>query len=138
MRNHTIALALTTALTVGAFTALPVAAFASGDDATPTVESSDSVLSAPEAPEHVTVTPVDADSVRVTWRAEDDGGSPITGFTVVLTSADASTSSSVDVAADVTSQTFTGLVSNTGYTATVSATNSVGTSAATVSGTART
>jgi hypothetical protein len=72
----------------------------------------------------------DTKSAFVSWTAPgDDGGSAITGYTVtpyVGSTAQATT----QVGASVTSARITGLINGTSYTFTVSATNAVGTGAA--------
>ncbi len=76
----------------------------------------------PGAPTAVTATPGDA-SATVSWTAPDDGGSPITGYTVT-SSPGAFTCTSTTT----TSCTVDGLTNGTSYTFTVTATNAIGTS----------
>lgn len=81
---------------------------------------------APAAP----VATASGQSVAVNWTAPSfDGGSAITGYTVELRSA-GSVVDTTTVAGDVTTVTFSGLGYSTAYTATVVATNAVGSSAA--------
>jgi hypothetical protein len=67
--------------------------------------------------------------VTVTWVAPATGGSAMTGYTVVLSS-DGDVVDTIDVAGDALSATFTGLGYSTSYSATVVATNAIGSSAA--------
>ena len=84
---------------------------------------------APAAPSNVRAAPATT-SVRVTWDAPTtDGDSPITGQTVTpYIGGNAQTP--VQVGASATSTTVSGLTNGTGYTFKVTATNAVGTSAA--------
>jgi hypothetical protein len=63
-------------------------------------------------------------SVTVNWTAPNDGGSPITGYTVTLSGGVSPLVQSVG--GGVLTTTFVGLVNGTSYTATVKATNTVG------------
>ncbi|MDQ1662727.1 MAG: Fibronectin type domain, partial [Blastococcus sp.] len=138
MHKHSIALALTTTLAVGAFAVLPVTTALASDTGDQATVETTAPLTVPAAPTHVKTRTLDADQVRVTWRAGSDGGSAITGFTVVVTSS-SGVATSADALPTDRSVQIAGLVSDTRYRATVTATNTVGTSAASiVSNTART
>jgi YVTN family beta-propeller protein len=82
-------------------------------------------VSAPDAPTDVVATPENA-SATVTWSPPNDGGSPITGYTViandVTTPVDGGQSCSTTSA---TTCTVTGLVNGDSFTFTVRATNAV-------------
>ncbi|MFC4592031.1 fibronectin type III domain-containing protein [Sphaerisporangium corydalis] len=78
----------------------------------------------PLAPTAVTATPGDA-GATVTWTAPSDGGAPITAYTVTAGPGGARASST-----GATTATVTGLTNGTAYTFTVTATNAIGTSAA--------
>jgi hypothetical protein len=81
----------------------------------------------PDAPTGVTATAANASAV-VSWTKPASNGSPITGY--VITTAPGGFTKTVD--ADTTSTTISGLTNGTDYTFTVTATNNVGTSAASV------
>jgi hypothetical protein len=87
--------------------------------------------SAPSAPSGVTGVPASGRAL-VSWTApSNDGGSAITGHTVnVYPSGATQPSQQVSAGASATSATVTGLSNGTAYTFTVSATNGVGTGAA--------
>jgi RHS repeat-associated protein len=85
-----------------------------------------STTSAPAAPSGVTAT-AGSLSATVSWSAASNGGSPITGYTV--TSSPGSFTATVTGA---TTATVTGLTNGTAYTFTVTATNAIGTSGASV------
>jgi len=85
-------------------------------------------LGAPAAPAKPAVGAVGDDGVRVTWSAPADGGTALTGYTVTLQSSSGSLRTA-SVGAATTSHTFTGLPAGS-YTATVVASNAVGSSAA--------
>ena len=74
----------------------------------------------PAAPTVDSVTPGDG-SATVTWTAPDNGGSPITGYTVTASPGGATCTTST------TSCTVTGLTNGVAYTFTVVATNGAGT-----------
>ncbi|WP_158630560.1 fibronectin type III domain-containing protein [Nocardioides daphniae] len=97
--------------------------------------SAASLPSAPVVPAGVPAAPAapsvgrgDA-AVTVTWVAPDDNGSPITGYTVSVR-AGGQEVRTVTAAAGQRSATVTGLVNGTSYTFTVAASNTVGSSAA--------
>jgi hypothetical protein len=79
---------------------------------------------APGAPSNVTAIPGDA-SATVSWSAPNDGGSPITGYTVTPYIGSTQQASTVVTG---TSATINGLTNGTAYTFTVTATNAIGTS----------
>ena len=82
---------------------------------------------APGAPTGVAAAAGDA-SALVTWTAPDDGGDPITGYTVTpWVGTTAQTSTTVTGSPPATSTTITGLTNGTAYTFTVRATNGIGT-----------
>lgn len=78
----------------------------------------------PDAPTGVTAAVASATSATVTWTAPNDGGEPITGYTVT-----ASTGQTVTVAGGATTATVTGLATGVAVTFTVVATNGLGNSA---------
>ncbi len=83
--------------------------------------------SAPNAPSGVTAAP-GSSSAQVGWTAPNNGGSPITGYTV--TPSTGGTRTPVQVSGAATSATVTGLTNGSSYTFTVTATNAIGTSPA--------
>jgi hypothetical protein len=85
-------------------------------------------LTAPAAPTSVTATPGNG-SATVSWTAPNNGGSPITSYTVTPFVGGLA-QPAVSVPAAATSTVVSGLTNGTAYTFTVSATNAVGTSAA--------
>lgn len=99
--------------TVQAVTAVGSSAGAASNAVTP--------KTVPSAPTSVTVVPADA-SVIVGWSAPANGGAAITGYTVSATPGDGSCTTTTALTCAVT-----GLASQTSYTFTVRATNSVGT-----------
>ena len=85
----------------------------------------------PGAPSGVTGTPSDSTTVSISWTAPSTGGTPVT-YSVKLYSG----STNVETRTanyPATSQTIIGLTAGTTYTAQVSATNSIGTSASATS-----
>ena len=84
----------------------------------------------PDAPLAVTAQP-GAHRATVSWTAPADGGSPITGYTVVADPGGATATTT-----GATNATLTGLTDGTAYTVTVTATNAVGTGAAGAAGAA--
>jgi putative nucleotidyltransferase with HDIG domain len=83
-------------------------------------------MTVPSAPTGVTVVAGSA-QVTVSWSAPNDGGSPVTSYTVTPYVAGTPQTPSV-FASTATSQVVGGLSNGTTYTFTVTATNSVGTS----------
>ncbi len=77
----------------------------------------------PSSPTNVTATAVGSGSVSVAWTAPSNNGSPITGYSVT------SNPGGVVIATGATGTTFNGLSNCVSYSFTVTATNSVGTSA---------
>jgi hypothetical protein len=111
-----------------------------------TVTATNAVGTGPASPASATVTPRlvvtvpgspvvgavtgGAASATVTWVApEQDGNSPVTGYTVRAYRG-TTLAKTVPAAADATGATVTGLVNGTAYTFTVSATNAKGSSPA--------
>jgi len=84
------------------------------------------VLSAPDAPTGVTATAAKR-AAKVSWTAPDDGGSPITGYTVRAHTSSGAVAKTVTVTAPATSVTVSGLKAGTAYSFTVAATNAIGT-----------
>ncbi|MDQ1683759.1 MAG: hypothetical protein QOC82_496 [Frankiaceae bacterium] len=120
----TVTSATVTALANGtAYTFTVTATNAAGTSATSTPSSSVTPLGPPGAPTAVTASARNQSAV-VSWAAPiNNGGQPITGYTVQTTPG--STSISVDGA--TTSTTVTGLTNGTAYTFNVTATNTNGT-----------
>jgi hypothetical protein len=86
-------------------------------------------ITAPDAPTNVAASPASS-SAQVTWSApSDDGGSAITGYTITPYIG-AAAQTPVNVGATPTSKKVTGLTNGTAYTFKVSATNAIGTGAA--------
>jgi hypothetical protein len=84
-----------------------------------------STETAPGTPSAPSLTP-GVSQITVTFTAPtDDGGQPITGYTVELDGSDSSVNTLTP--STVTPQVFTGLSSSVSYTAKVQATNSIGT-----------
>jgi hypothetical protein len=87
----------------------------------------------PDAPTGVSATPGDA-SAQVTWTVPGDGGSAITSYTVTpYIGTTAQTPTTVSGTISDPTVTVTGLTNGTAYTFKVSATNAVGTGAASAS-----
>ena len=83
-------------------------------------------VTVPGAPTLVTVTPANA-SATVTWTApSSDGGSPVTGYTVVATDTTTPANGGQAASGFTSPITVTGLTDGDSYTFTVQATNSVG------------
>ena len=81
-------------------------------------------ITTPDAPTGVTATPIDATSATISWNAPvASGGSGITGYTVTSSGGQSCTSTT-------TSCVINGLSAGTTYTFTVTASNALGTSAA--------
>ena len=85
----------------------------------PTTVSTPAVV--PAAPKGVLATG-HSTSAAVTWTAPDDGGSPLTGYTVTASPGGATATAG----ATTTSATLSGLTSGVSYAFTVTATNAVG------------
>ncbi|MDR2564679.1 MAG: choice-of-anchor M domain-containing protein, partial [Bifidobacteriaceae bacterium] len=119
----------------GSWTATVVAANAVGSSEPSPASNAVAVASTPDPGPEPTVpaapaaptAAVDGDVVTVGWVAPDDGGSPLTGFTVSLLGGDNPLVR--DVGGDATSAVFAGVEPGT-YRATVIAVNAVGASAA--------
>ena len=87
-------------------------------------------LTAPGTPTGVGATPKDA-SADITWTdPASDGGAAITKYTIIATPPSGPAITKDVTGASATSGTITGLTNGTQYAVTVTATNSVGTSAA--------
>ena len=97
----------------------------SGPESAPSNAVTPTGATAPDAPTAVSATPASA-SALVNWTAPgNNGGSPISGYTVTpFTGGQAQTP--VQVSANKTSATVSGLTNGTAYTFKVTATNSVG------------
>ena len=89
-------------------------------------------VTAPDAPGGVTATAGNA-TATVTWTAPSDGGSAITGYSVIPYIAGAAQAA---VPASGTSAVLSGLTNGTAYTFAVTATNAIGTSQASAQTTA--
>jgi len=87
-------------------------------------------LTVPAAPTSVTATP-GSGSATVSWTAPNNGGSTISSYTVTPYAGGVA-QPAVSVPAPATSTVVSGLTNGTAYTFTVSATNAVGTSPASV------
>ncbi|HKT50367.1 MAG TPA: fibronectin type III domain-containing protein [Candidatus Angelobacter sp.] len=124
--------ALITGLTNGVAYQFEVSA-ANDIGVSPFSSSSDSVtphaITVPGAPTAVTATAGNAQA-GVSWTAPaDDGGSPITSYTVTALVGGVVTGTPVTVAAPTTSAVVSGLTNGTTYTFTVHATNGIGSGA---------
>ncbi len=87
-----------------------------------------SPATAPAAPSGVTAVALNG-SATVSWTAPDNGGSPITSYTVTpYVGSTAQPATTVSGSPAPTSTTIAGLTNGTSYTFTVTATNAVGTS----------
>src|SRR5690606_21526673 len=95
---------------------------------TPSATVTVTELGVPAAPDAPTASAIGDDSVHAAWSAPADGGTSITGYTVSLTSSTGAQRTAT-VGAATTSHTFAGLPAGS-YTASVVATNAVGSSAA--------
>jgi hypothetical protein len=127
-----------TLVTTGAVTAFDVTGLAAGGTYTfqvfavtregasaPSPVSAPVTLASPAAPTSVVATSAAPGSVTVSWAPAANAGPAITGYTVV-----GAHSGSVTVGPTTTSHTFTGLTVGQTFVATVTATNAIGTSAA--------
>jgi len=96
-----------------------------GPPSAPTAPVVPEALTAPSPPTSVTATPATG-QVQVSWLAPaDDGGSPLTGYTVTpYVNGDAQTP--LQVAPSTTHLAVSGLVNGTAYDFTVTATNAIG------------
>ncbi len=84
---------------------------------------------APAPPTHVAATPGTAQATVIWTASSDDGGSPITGYTVTAyDSSNAPVGTPVTVGANATTATVTGLTNGSYYTFGVSAANAAGSS----------
>jgi len=97
-----------------------------GSGATSTTTTTISVPAAPSTPTGVTAAPGDG-NVRVSWVAPDDGGSPITSYTVTRYKGD-TVQARYTSNSSATSHLEKGLTNGTTYTFTVAATNAIGSS----------
>lgn len=106
--------------TLYTFTVKAINDIGSSDGAT--VTATPYISTIPDAPTNVTVTTTDS-QVTVSWIAPaSDGGSALIGYTIT----DSSNNITVDVSANVTSKTITGLTNGTIYRFTVVAENAIG------------
>jgi len=97
---------------------------ADGDGAVSASSNLVTPMGAPGAPTNVAATPLNA-SASVTWTAPaDDGGTPITAYTI--TTAGTGAPSPIVVSGATTSHIVGGLINGNSYTFRVSATNTVG------------
>ncbi len=113
--------------------AVPAATFGTGANTywlAAAVVFQSATQSPPDPPTNVTATPGDA-SATVSWSAAPNGGSPITSYTIAAYM-DATLQTSITLVGSppATTTTFSGLMNGMTYTFTVTATNGIGTSAA--------
>jgi Domain of unknown function (DUF4082)/Fibronectin type III domain/Bacterial Ig domain len=121
-----------------------IAGLTGGDSYTFTVQASNGNGSGPVSPQSNAVTPLTAPSApagvtasagngsaSVSWTAPANGGSPITSYTITpYVGATAQPTTTVSGSPPATGTTVTGLTNGTAYTFTVTATNAIGSSAA--------
>ncbi len=122
--NGTTLSATFTGVDDGNYTATVIATSAGGDSpsSTPSAEVTVDTTTEPDPPTNVAAT-VDEADITITWDAPaDDGGKPITGYTVTLSDGSEETVNGTTLTA-----TFTG-IDDGDYTATVTATNTNGNS----------
>jgi hypothetical protein len=98
----------------------------SGGGIAPTTTSTTTVAKTPGAPTGVTASPGNG-AVTVSWSASDNGGSPVTSFTVIPYVGTAAQAPRT-FGASTTSQLVSALTNGTTYTFSVTATNAAGSS----------
>lgn len=106
---------------VAAVNAVGTGTYSSSVLATPNQEVQATI---PDIPTGITLTPGDA-TISVSWIAPNNGGSAITGYTVLYIDGN-SVERTVNLDASKVNHTLTGLVNGTSYTIKVKAKNSVG------------